>query len=45
MEAILEKDLFEIHPRICSIPVGKNQCEDLRQKCSDCKFSDKCDYA
>lgn len=35
---------IEIKPRICKIPVFRNECEDLKQKCCECKYKDICDY-
>lgn len=31
-------------PKICRIPVGKEDCEDKRRKCSECPYKDNCDY-
>ncbi len=30
-------------PKVCQIPVSRNECEDARRKCSECPYKDKCD--
>ena len=30
--------------KVCKIPVPRSECEDLRQKCIECKYKDSCDY-
>lgn len=29
--------------KLCKIPVTRSECEDKRQKCSECQYNTNCD--